>query len=131
MFFERDFFYSREEFNLGENFKFEFNSSIFFCFFSHKTPQKRGEFVSLWRRNENGVTIPFSYNSIFHGFIIFLSTKNEYLFLSKEVLIKRKIIISPFSKGELGMRVYAPHDIVESPLAKKSQQWMSECYYLF
>ena len=94
------------------------------------TPTKTGQFVTIWKRNEKGITTPFSRSDDFDFFIITVK-KDENLgqfIFSKSILEEKGIIDSPLKKGKRGMRVYAPWDNVTNVQARKTQEWQGLCF---
>lgn len=94
------------------------------------TPTKTGQFVTIWKRNTEGITAPFSSTDDFDFFIITVK-KDENLgqfIFSKTILEEKEIIDSLFKKGKRGMRVYAPWDNTTSIQARKTQEWQGMCF---
>lgn len=89
------------------------------------TPFKMGQFVTIWRRNESGVTDPFNINHNFDFFII--TTFKEELFgqfiFPKSVLLEKGIISGENSAGKRGIRVYPSWDVTTNKQAQKTQHW--------
>lgn len=92
---------------------------------SKVTPKKVGQFVTLWKRNEVGITTPFSFKDDVDFVVILSKFKNKYgLFLfPKEVLIDKGIISAPSKDGKRGFRVYPEWDRPQSAQAIKTQAW--------
>ncbi len=94
------------------------------------TPTKTGQFVTIWKRNEKGITTPFSSSDDFDFFIITV-VKGEKLgqfIFSKSILEEKGVIDSSFKKGKRGMRVYTPWDTTTSIQARKTQNWQGLCF---
>lgn len=94
------------------------------------TPTKVGQFVTIWKRNENGQTEPFHVDDDFDLMII--STRNGDLFgqfiFPKSILLEKGIISSEKKQGKRGIRVYPTWDIAINKQAKKTQQWQLEYF---
>jgi hypothetical protein len=89
------------------------------------TPTKIGQFVTLWKRNNNKQTEPFHIDDDFD--LIIISAKNQNLFgqfiFPKLILVEKGIISDSNKQGKRGIRVYPPWDITASKQARKTQQW--------
>jgi hypothetical protein len=89
------------------------------------TPTKTGQFVTIWKRNEVGITAPFDDRDNFDLVVITAKNGNDFgqFFFPKAVLAKHKIITKDGVAGKRGIRVYPPWDIVTNKQAEKTQQW--------
>lgn len=89
------------------------------------TPAKNGQFVAIWKRNNNRITAPFELTDRF-DFIIIATRKygqvGQFIF-SKSTLLKQGIISGDSKHGKRGIRVYPPWDKAESKQAHKTQEW--------
>jgi len=95
------------------------------------TPKKTGQFVTFWKRNENGVTAPLSDKDLFDFYIITVSvndTIGQFVF-PKVILIDKGIISTSKKEGKRGFRVYPPWDTATNKQAVKTQQWQLDYYY--
>lgn len=95
------------------------------------TPTKIGQFVTIWKRNKDGITEPFD-NSDDIDFIIITSKLDDNLgqfIFPKSVLADYGIITKNGKEGKRGIRVYPPWDKVTSNQAKRTQRWQST-YFL-
>lgn len=98
---------------------------------SKTTPTKTGQFVTIWKRNQSGITVPYDFDDNFE-FLIITVRKDDNLgqFIFPKNILAEKGIISQNNKGgKRGIRVYAPWDIVTSKQAEKTQNWQSN-YFL-
>lgn len=89
------------------------------------TPTKNGQFVTLWKRNKNGITEPFAINDEIDSIIITAkSDKNlgQFIF-PKKVLASNGIITQNGKSGKRGIRIYPPWDSPQSKQAEKTQSW--------
>jgi hypothetical protein len=110
----------------------EYNSCSFFLNKSRVisrqakiTPKKAGYFVAVWKRNNKGITTPFTVEDKFDLFVINIQNKEkkgQFVF-SKEVLKKYGIIRLNGTEGKRGFRLYAPWDNPTSKQAVKTQEW--------
>lgn len=101
--------------------------------FSHETPKKIGQFVSIWKRDAYGKTAPFSINDSLDFLIISLKEKDkmgQFIF-PRKILIEEGIIESKDKKGKMGIRVYPPWVKPENNQAIKSQKWQILFFYDF
>ncbi len=95
------------------------------------TPTKLGQFVTIWKRNKEGITEPFDIaDDIDFLIIISKSGDNFGQFIFPTTVLAEKGIISTNGKnGKRGIRVYPPWDNVTSKQAEKTQKWQSK-YFL-
>jgi hypothetical protein len=95
------------------------------------TPTKLGQFVTIWKRNNNSVIIPYDANDSFDLLVINLSHGNnlgQFVF-PKSVLLEQGIISYLGKGGKRAMRVYPTWDITISSKAKVTQTWQIK-YFL-
>ncbi len=95
------------------------------------TPTKTGQFVTIWKRNENGITEPFDNSDDFDFVIITARNDNNFgqFIFPKSVLADNGIITQNGKEGKRGIRVYPPWDIVTNKQAMKTQNWQTK-YFL-
>jgi hypothetical protein len=95
------------------------------------TPTKAGQFVTIWKRNENEETAPFDSMDVFDFYLVFASTDhNKGLFIfPKEILLEKGILSHEQKIGKRGIRVYPSWDLTESKQAKATQKWQTD-YFL-
>ncbi len=89
------------------------------------TPTKNGQFLTIWKRNQDGITEPFDINDEIDFIIITAKNGNnlgQFIF-STTVLADKGIIIQNGKSGKRGIRVYPPWDKPESKQAEKTQSW--------
>lgn len=94
------------------------------------TPTKSGQFVTIWKRNKEGLTVPFDiFDDLDYIFITSKSGDNfgQFIF-SKLILAERGIITYKGKIGKRGIRVYPPWDLTISGQAKKTQSWQSKYF---
>jgi hypothetical protein len=95
------------------------------------TPTKTGQFVTIWKRNKEGVTKPFNLTDEIDFVII--SSQNgdafgQFIF-PKSVLLEKGIITGKEKEGRRGFRVYPPWYTVTNKQAEKTQLWQTK-YFL-
>jgi len=93
------------------------------------TPTKTGQFVTIWQRNEHGITAPYSISDKF-DFIVIASRfeHNLGLFIfPKLVLADMGIVAAKTKEGRRGIRVYPPWDVPGSKQGEMTQRW--QCKY--
>lgn len=96
------------------------------------TPTKVGQFVTVWKRIENGTIAPFE-NTDFIDFLIVCSKNGDnfgYFIFPKKVLVQ-KGIFTDIKEGKRAFRVYPPWDIAVNNQAVKTQRWQLEYFYNF
>lgn len=95
------------------------------------TPKKIGQFVTVWKRNNVGITEPFDVADELD--FIFITTKSEnhlgQFIFPKEILVEKGIITKGSKGGKRGMRVYPPWDIPTNKQAMKTQSWQLNYFF--
>ncbi len=94
------------------------------------TPTKIGQFVTIWKRNKDGVTEPFCVSDTIDFIIITARSGNnlgQFIF-PKNVLANKGIITQNGKEGKRGIRVYPPWDITTSKQAEKTQNWQTDYF---
>ena len=109
---------------------FELNGKTIQQRVSKITPTKTGQFVTIWKRNNEGVTQPFDLTDEIDFVII--SSQNgdacgQFIF-PKSVLLDKGIITGNGKKGKLGIRVYPPWDTATNKQAEKTQFWQTKYF---
>ena len=110
---------------------FKLNSFQIIHRLSKITPTKIGQFVTIWKRNEKGITAPFDYSDNF-DFIIITSKSEDNLgqfVFPKSVLLEKGIISNNNTSGKRGIRVYPLWDVPTSKQAEKTQHWQLKYFY--
>lgn len=105
-------------------FDLKVNSSNVKFRISKITPTKNGQFVTIYKRIENGTIAPFE-NTDKIDFVIISSQKEEnhgYFIFPKSELIKHGIFTDK-KEGKRAFRVYPSWDITNSNQAQKTQKW--------
>jgi hypothetical protein len=89
------------------------------------TPTKIGQFVTLWKRNENGPIQPFDTLDRL-DFCIISVRQNEhfgYFIFPKSLLVSQGVFSVNGKGGKRAIRVYPPWDIATNKQAQKTQKW--------
>ncbi len=95
------------------------------------TPKKVGQFVAIWKRNQNGITEPYDHSDNF-DFIIIATKKDEnagQFIFSKSVLTQKGILTKNGKEGKRGIRVYPPWDIPTNKQALGTQKWQTNYFF--
>lgn len=111
--------------------EFELNSVRIIYREAKITPKKTGQFVTFWKRTNNGIIQPYNIDESFGFFIVNIRSKNklgQFVF-PKSILIKKGIISSKTTQGKRGFRIYPPWDITQSKQALKTQKWQQNYFY--
>lgn len=94
------------------------------------TPAKTGQFVTIWKRNHNGITQPYELTDTFDFMMITASTASHsgIFIFPKLVLLQKDMILGNANKGKRGTRVYPSWDKATSKQAEKTQKWQLEYF---
>ncbi|SMD10042.1 MepB family protein [Pedobacter nyackensis] len=95
------------------------------------TPTKTGQFVTIWKRNKNGITEPFDISDDLDFIIITARSGDNFgqFIFPKSVLADKGIITRNGKEGKRGIRVYPPWDNATNKQAIKTQSWQIK-YFL-
>lgn len=95
------------------------------------TPTKVGQFVTIWKRNKDGITEPFNTSDALDFIVITAKSGDNFgqFIFPKAVLADKGIITQNAKSGKRGIRVYPPWDIVSNKQACKTQSWQTK-YFL-
>ena len=96
------------------------------------TPTKIGQFVTLWKRLNNGPIQPFDVSDSFDFVIINVRSENQIgqFIFPKKVLIEKDVFTTPSKEGKRAIRVYPLWDKPLSKQALKTQQWQLDYFLL-
>ncbi|WP_312472250.1 MepB family protein [Neobacillus sp.] len=90
------------------------------------TPNKVGQFVAFWEKDENNKNQAFSYEKAPELLVINTSMSNnqfgQFIF-PKEILAKRNILKTSITKGKMAIRIYPSWDNPTSKQAITTQKW--------
>lgn len=94
------------------------------------TPTKVGLFVSIWKRNDQGITCPYDFKDSFDLFLITAQNQNQFgvFIFSKKILLEHGILSNQNMGGKRGVRVYAPWDLTSNRQAQTTQAWQNKCF---
>lgn len=95
------------------------------------TPTKAGQFVTIWKRNKNGITEPYHFSDNL-DFIIITSRCHDKIgqFIFPKTILAEKGIISKDGKiGKRGIRVYPPWNMTTNKQAEKTQRWQINYFH--
>ena len=95
------------------------------------TPTKTGQFVAIWKRNDQGITAPFDFRDDFEFFIIATRTPTNFgiFIFPKSVLHAHQIFSDQTRDGKRGIRVYPIWAETSNKQAQKTQEWQAQ-YFL-
>lgn len=112
---------------------FKLNEAFILCRNAKTTPKKTGQFVTCWKRNQQGITEPFHENDVLDFYIIntFHQDKMGQFIFPKPILIEKGIIATTQKEGKRGFRVYPPWDITTNKQAEKTQKWQLDYFIEF
>lgn len=110
---------------------FKLNGSEIKFRVSKITPAKTGQFVTIWQRDEQGLTQPFNETDDL-DFLVISSRGNEgfgQFIFPKAVLVNKGIISGNDKEGKRGIRVYPPWDKPTNKQAEKTQSWQTKYFF--
>lgn len=112
----------------GYNFKI--NVQIFKFRKAKITPKKVGQFVTLWKRNDQKITEPFHENDGIDYVIIATEddSKLGFFIFPKAILIEKNIFSTEQKDGKRGFRVYPNWSIPTNKQALKTQNWQLDYF---
>jgi hypothetical protein len=96
------------------------------------TPTKTGQFVTIWKRNKDGITEPFDNEDNF-DFVIITARNEEKLgqfIFPKSVLADKGIITRNGKIGKRGIRIYPTWDLTTNEQAKRTQSWQTKYFII-
>jgi hypothetical protein len=110
---------------------FELDQSTVIFRSAKTTPKKVGQFVTLWKRNQEGETQPYDLSDTVDLILIttFVEHQMGHFIFPKSVLFQQGILSGKLQQGKRGFRVYPPWDFPNSTQAQKSQKWQNN-YFL-
>jgi len=110
---------------------FDLDGRKIICRNAKITPKRVGQFVTFWKRNENGPIEPFEENDKIDFYVVNVRTENGFgqFVFPKSVLIGKGIISSGKKEGKRAFRVYPSWDIVKNKQAELTQNWQLSYFY--
>ncbi|MVO07556.1 MepB family protein [Flavobacterium sp. TP390] len=111
--------------------QFELNGMKIISRSSKITPKKVGQFVTFWKRNQNGETAPYSENDSFDFYVIHAKSEKRFgqFVFPKSELIKKGLITNAKKEGKRGFRVYPIWDKTLNKQAEKTQKWQLNYFF--
>lgn len=109
---------------------FQLNGQVVEHRMSKITPTKTGQFVTVWKRNEEGITAPFDVSDPI-DFIIITSKSQDKIgqfIFPKAVLVSKGILSQNGKGGKRGIRVYPPWDTTTNKQAIQTQSWQIQYF---
>lgn len=97
------------------------------------TPTKIGQFVTLWKRNSQGITTPHDQADPFDYYVIGVKTSSEegQFIFPKSVLVQKGILSKNKRGGKRGFRLYPAWDKAVNKQAMASQSWQLNYFVSF
>lgn len=111
--------------------RFKLNGLTIICRNAKVTPKKIGQFVTFWKRNENGLIEPLNETDTFDFYVVNVQNENkqgQFVF-PKSVLIKKAILSTDNKEGKRAFRVYPIWDITKNKQAERTQKWQISYFY--
>ena len=104
---------------------FELNNYKIYYRVANITPTKIGQFVAIWKRNNQGITAPFDVTDSLDFMIISIRDSGNFgqFIFPKSVLVAKGIFSQNGKGGKRGIRVYAPWDKPENKQAMQTHAW--------
>lgn len=98
---------------------------------SKQTPKKAGQFVTLWKRDSNGITCPYHETDSIDFVVINMVHEDKigHFVFPKAALLENGIFSSLKKEGKRAMRIYSPWDTNLNAQAKRTQLWQTK-YFL-
>ena len=111
--------------------QYELNGMKLISRSSKITPKKVGQFVTFWKRNQNGETEPYSENDQFDFYVINAKSGDRFgqFVFPKFELINKGFITTEKKDGKRGFRVYPVWDKTLNKQAEKTQKWQLNYFY--
>lgn len=109
---------------------FELNKQMAKFRMAKITPTKTGQFVTIWKRCENGITEPYNIEDKFEFYIIATRQFEKFgvFIFNKSVLGDNKILKTNNGEGKRGIRVYPTWSITQNKQAQKTQNWQTKYF---
>lgn len=95
------------------------------------TPKKSGQFVTLWKRIDQGPIQPYDAFDPIDLVVINIVENHHFgqFIFPKEVLLAKGVFTKPSKEGKRALRVYPPWDEANNKQAKSTQKWQLD-YFL-
>lgn len=110
---------------------FQLNGRTILCRTAKTTPKKVGQFVTFWKRNDQGTIEPFTESDNIDFFVINVQKDNRLgqFVIPKSTLVAKRIISTRTKKGKRAFRVYPIWDNTYNAQAKRTQKWQLKYFY--
>lgn len=111
--------------------QFELNGKTILSRNAKITPKKIGQFVTFWKRNNNGIIEPFNEIDSFDFYVVHARNEDrlgQFVF-PKSILIKKGILSTKLNEGKRAFRVYPLWDVAKNKQAIQSQTWQLKYFY--
>ena len=110
---------------------FKLNGMKIICRSSKITAKKVGQFVTFWKRDNKGITIPYEQTDQIDFYVINVKSGNNFgqFVFPKSELINKGIISTNNKDGKRGFRIYPKWDKADNKQATKTQKWQLNCFY--
>lgn len=111
--------------------QFELNNKKVVYRSSKITPKKVGQFVTCWKRTQDGITAPYSELDAIDFLVISVKTEvnfGQFIFPKSE-LIRQGILSTNLKDGKRGFRLYPSWDKAHNNQAKKTQHWQLNYFF--
>lgn len=94
------------------------------------TLTKTGQFVTIWKRNINGITEPFDILDEIDFIVITAKSGDNFgqFIFPKSVLVDKGIMAQNGKAGKRGIRVYPTWDALINKQAEKTQIWQTKYF---
>lgn len=114
-------------------FNFKINQANIKFRKSKLTPKKVGQFVTFWKRDSDGKTIPFEITDDFDFYIISVEENDNtgFFVFPKTILEKENYISGKLKTGKRGFRIYADWHFPNSKQADKTKLWQTQFFINF
>ncbi len=96
------------------------------------TPVKVGFFVSIWKRNDQGITVPQDISDYWEFMIIECQDQENsgYFKFPKDILVQKNIVSGPNNRGINETKVYPSWVKTTNCSAIKTQIWQLNYFHL-
>ena len=111
-------------------FNFKINKTRIKFRKSKLTPKKIGQFVTFWKRDSEGKTVPFDTKDDFDFYIISIEENENsgFFIFPKSVLERENLISSKIKTGKRGFRIYANWHLPNNKQAEKTKLWQTKYF---
>ncbi|HSC24679.1 MAG TPA: MepB family protein [Candidatus Babeliales bacterium] len=95
------------------------------------TPTKVGQFVTLWKRVNNGPIMPYDVSDSIDFFIVAVRNKNNFgqFVFPKSVMYEKGVLSKNGQGGKRAIRIYPAWDLADNPQAKRTQAWQLNYFF--